>query len=95
MGVGKKGFMAKIKESKFRSFIEDLLEIAPALLVGAVTTWGAKLAWAKCIAGQMWIAKGFFGCLAGFLAIGTILVMAIIVIFFVEIIKDYVIRSKE
>ena len=87
--------MAEIRESKFRSFIEDLIEIGPAFFVGAVTTWGAKLAWTKCTAAQMWIAKGFFGCLAGLLAIGTLFVIAIIVIFCVEIIKDYVIRPKE
>jgi hypothetical protein len=81
--------------TKVSSFLEDVVDIAPAIFIGGVTAWGAKFTWMKCSMAQMWLAKGFYGCLAGFLALSTLFVVAIVGIFFVEMVKDYTSRSKE
>lgn len=44
---------------------------------------------------QTWLAKGFYGFFAGMLALSTVFIVAIVVIFLVEFIKDWASRSKE
>ena len=86
--------MPEKKVGKCVSFVDDVADIVPSIAICAITAWGAKLAWAKCVSVHMWIAKGFFGCLAGVFAISTVFTVAIMVIFVVELVKDYAPRSK-